>query len=90
MPAAPGKHASKLRESGTGPAKAYVIGASPCFGAKGDAARHWLNQVARISHDRWSARFFTPRFPRRGYILLETIGPPAAFDTSSLKATLEE
>jgi NTE family protein len=73
------------------------VTAKPCcdwserwFPAKGDAARQWLNQMsANLALATGVSGFFTPRFPAPWLHAPGAIGATSAYDTGSLKATLE-
>jgi NTE family protein len=60
------------------------------FAAKGDVVRQWLNQMsANLALVNGASGFFTPRFPAPWLHPPGTIEATSAYDTSSLKATLE-
>jgi NTE family protein len=60
------------------------------FAAKGDVVRQWLNQMsANLALVNGAGGFFTPRFPAPWLHPPGTIEATSAYDTSSLKATLE-
>jgi NTE family protein len=72
-------------------AKPYCDWSERLFPAKGDAARQWLNQVsANIALIGGAPGFFTPRLLAPWLYPPGTIAATSAYDTSSLKATLEE
>ena len=59
--------------------------------AKNDAVRQWLNQMsANLALVSGAPGFFTPRFPAPWLHGAGTMGAPSIYDTSGLKATLEE
>jgi NTE family protein len=71
--------------------KPYCDWSEPLLPAKGDAARQWLNQVsANIALIGGAPGFFTPRFPAPWLYPPGTTAATSVYDTSSLKATLEE
>jgi NTE family protein len=60
------------------------------FAAKGDVVRQWLNHMsANLALVNGASGFFTPRFPAPWLHPPGTIEATSAYDTSSLKATLE-
>jgi NTE family protein len=60
------------------------------FAAKGDVVRQWLNQMsANLALVNGASGFFTPRFPAPWLHPPGTIEATSAYDTGSLKATLE-
>ncbi|HEY3642452.1 MAG TPA: patatin-like phospholipase family protein, partial [Xanthobacteraceae bacterium] len=73
------------------------VTAKPCcdwserwFPAKGDAVRQWLNQMsANLALAAGVSGFFTPRFPAPWLHAPGTLGATSAYDTGSLRATLE-
>jgi NTE family protein len=72
-------------------AKPYCDWSERLFPAKGDATRLWLNQVsANLALIGGAPGFFTPRFLAPWVYPPGTIAATSAYDTSSLKATLEE
>jgi NTE family protein len=59
--------------------------------AKNDAVRQWLNQMsANLALVSGAPGFFTPRFPAPWLHGAGTVDAPSIYDTSGLKATLEE
>jgi len=72
-------------------AKPYCDWSERLFPAKSDAARQWLNQIsANLALVSGASGFFTPRFPAPWLHLPGTIEATSAYDTGSLKATLEQ
>jgi NTE family protein len=72
-------------------AKPYCDWSERLFPAKGDAARQLLNQVSTNTALIGGApKFFTPRLLAPWLYPPGTIAATSAYDTSSLKATLEE
>src|SRR3984957_18564448 len=60
------------------------------FAAKGDVVRQWLNHMsANLALVNGATGFFTPRFPAPWLHPPGTIEATSAYDTGSLKATLE-
>src|SRR5258705_12428354 len=71
--------------------KPYCDWSERLFPTKGDAARQWLNQVsANFALIGGAPGFFTPRFLAPWLYPPGTIAATSAYDTTSLKATLEE
>jgi NTE family protein len=74
------------------------VTAKPCcewserlFPVGGDAVRQWLNQMsASLALVGGASGFFTPRFPAPWLLPPGTLEATSAYDTSSLKATLEQ
>ena len=72
-------------------AKPYGDWSERLFPAKSDAVRQWLNQIsANLALVGGASGFFTPRFPAPWLHPPGTIEATSAYDTSSLKATLEQ
>src|ERR1700692_1661614 len=71
-------------------AKPYGNWSEHLFPAKSDAARQWRNQIsANLALVNGASGFFTPRFPAPWLLPPGTIEATSAYDTGSLKATLE-
>jgi NTE family protein len=74
------------------------VTAKPCsdwserlFPAKGDAVRHWRNQMsANLSMASGASGFFTSRFPAPWLHAPGTMEATSAYDTSCLRAMLEQ
>ena len=72
-------------------AKPYGDWSERLFPAKSDAVRQWLNQIsANLALVGGACGFFTPRFPAPWLHPPGTIEATSAYDTGSLKATLEQ
>jgi NTE family protein len=72
-------------------AKPYGDWSERLFPAKSDAVRQWLNQIsANLALVGGASGFFTPRFPAPWLHPPGTIEATSAYDTGSLKATLEQ
>jgi NTE family protein len=71
-------------------AKQWFDRSEPLFPARGDAVRQWLNQIsANLALVGGAPGFFAPRFPLPWLHPPGTMEATSAYDTSSLKATLE-
>src|ERR1700720_4153363 len=72
-------------------AKPYCDWSERLFPATSDAVRQWLNQMsANLALVSGASGFFTPRFPAPWLHPTGTIEATSAYDTGSLKATLEQ
>jgi NTE family protein len=72
-------------------AKPYGDWSEHLFPAKSDAARQWRNQIsANLALVNGASGFFTPRFPAPRLHPPGTREATSAYDTGSLKATLEQ
>src|SRR5258705_1291819 len=72
-------------------AKPYCDWSERLFPAKSDAARQWLNQIsANLALVSGASGFFRPRFPAPWLLPPGPIEATSAYDTSDLKATLEQ
>src|SRR6202043_3633012 len=72
-------------------AKPYCDWSERLFPAKNDSVRQWLNQMsANLALVSGASGFFTPRFPAPWLLPPGTLEATSAYDTSSLKATLEQ
>jgi hypothetical protein len=72
-------------------AKRYGDWGEHLFPAKGDAVRQWRNQMsANLALISGAAGFFTPRFPAPWLHPPGTMEATSFYDTSRLKATLEQ
>jgi NTE family protein len=72
-------------------AKPYCEWSEGLFLTKGDAMREWLNQMsACLALVSGASGFFTPRFPTPWLHPRGTMEATSAYDTSCLKATLEQ
>src|SRR5882672_6629 len=88
---APEARVDKLRAFWEGvSARPWCDWSDRSFAAKGDAVRQWLNHMsANLALVSGAPGFFAPRFPAPWLHPPGTIEAPSAYDTNSLKATLE-
>jgi NTE family protein len=88
---APEARVAKLRAFWEGvSARPWFDWGEHAFAAKGDVVREWLNHMsANLALVNGATGFFTPRFPAPWLYPPGTIEATSAYDTGSLKATLE-